>query len=61
MPTLILVGENDTAVVPERSELMHQLIAGSKLVTIPRAGHMSPVEEPEAISAALKDFLEGLG
>jgi len=57
VPTLILVGENDVATTPEKSERMHAGIAGSKLVTIPRAGHMSPVEEPEAVTEAIKAFL----
>ena len=57
VPTLILVGEEDTATVPEKSEKMHRLIEGSKLVKIPRAGHMSPVEEPHLVNQALIQFL----
>lgn len=58
VPTLILVGENDVATAPEKSERMHAGIAGSELVVIPRAGHMSPVEEPEAVTAAIEAFLD---
>ena len=57
VPTLILVGENDVATAQEKSERMHAGIAGSELVVIPRAGHMSPVEEPEAVMDAIEAFL----
>ncbi|MEO9615846.1 MAG: alpha/beta fold hydrolase [Nitratireductor sp.] len=56
-PTLILVGEEDVATPPERSEIMHRLIPGSKLVRIPNAGHSSTIEAPEAVNAALEAFL----
>jgi 3-oxoadipate enol-lactonase len=57
VPTLIVVGDQDVATVPAKSERMHARIAGSQLVVIPNAGHTSPVEEPEAVTAALRSFL----
>lgn len=60
LPTLILVGEEDATTPPQKSRRMHAAIAGSQLVPIPRAGHMSPVEEPEAVNAALETFLASL-
>lgn len=60
VPTLILIGENDVATTPDKSERMHDRIANSRLVSIPNSGHMSPVEEPEAVIAAMSDFLAGL-
>jgi pimeloyl-ACP methyl ester carboxylesterase len=57
IPTLIIVGDQDTATVPEKSRRMHARIRGSKLVVIPGAGHTSTVEEPEAVNNALADFL----
>ena len=60
VPTLILVGDQDVATVPAKSERMHEQIAGSKLVTIPEAGHTSTVEQPEAVNRALRGFLDGL-
>lgn len=57
VPTLILAGENDIATTPDKSERMHDCIPNSRLVTIPNSGHMSPVEEPEAVNAAIIDFL----
>jgi 3-oxoadipate enol-lactonase len=56
-PTLIIIGDEDVATVPAKSERIHAKIAGSKLVHIPRAGHSSSVEEPAAINQAIIDFL----
>lgn len=60
LPTLILNGEEDLATTMEKSLKMHDAINGSLLVTIPRSGHMTPVEEPAAVNAALEEFLAGL-
>ena len=60
IPTLIIVGEQDIATVPEKSKRIHESISNSKMVTIPNAGHMSPVEEPEAVNIALNEFLANL-
>lgn len=60
VPTLVLVGENDIATTPDKSERIHDAIPNSRMVTIPNSGHMSPVEEPEAVNAAINDFLANL-
>ncbi|HZW87681.1 MAG TPA: alpha/beta fold hydrolase [Myxococcaceae bacterium] len=57
-PTLVMVGEEDTATVPARSEEIVAGIAGARLVRIPLAGHMSPIDAPEAFTAGLRGFLE---
>jgi 3-oxoadipate enol-lactonase len=57
-PTLIIVGDQDVATVPAVAERMHARIHGSTLVTIPGAGHTSTVDEPEAVNAALQEFLD---
>ena len=56
-PTLVLVGEEDTATVPARSREIAAVITGARLVQIPRAGHMSPIDAPEAVTAELRAFL----
>lgn len=60
LPTLVMVGDEDVATVPAKAERIHQAIAGSRLVRIPRAGHSSTVEEPEAVTRAIREFLAGL-
>lgn len=59
-PTLIIVGDQDVATEPEKSKRMHEKIADSKLVIVPGAGHSSTIEEPEAVNAALSEFLGSL-
>lgn len=57
VPTLIVVGDEDTLTPPAAAEEMHQGIAGSQLVRIPQAGHLSNLEQPELFNAALAAFL----
>lgn len=52
-PALILCGQEDTLTPPSASEAMHRAIPGSRLVIVPRAGHLSNIESPAAFSAAL--------
>lgn len=58
MRTLIVVGEDDKATPPESAKKMHEVISGSKLVTIPAAGHVTNIEQPERFTKALREFLE---
>jgi len=58
MPTLIVVGEDDKATPPESAKKMHETISGSRLVTIPGAGHMTSIEQSEHFTKALREFLE---
>src|SRR5829696_4114015 len=46
VPTLIVVGEQDTITPPALSEQMNQAIKGSEYVAIPDCGHMSNLEQP---------------
>lgn len=56
-PTLILVGAEDVATVPIKSEYLAHHIPHAQMFRIPRAGHTSSVEEPEWVNRALDDFL----
>ena len=58
VPTLIVVGEEDTVTPRAAAEEMHRGIAGSELVVIPAAGHLSNLEQPAAFDAALARFLD---
>jgi len=55
-PTLCLVGEQDALTPPALSEKMAAAIPGSRLVKLPGAGHLTPMERPGAVAAALGDF-----
>ena len=56
-PTLILVGAEDAITPVADSEKMHQAIAGSRLVVVENAGHVSNLERTEKFNQALVDFL----
>jgi pimeloyl-ACP methyl ester carboxylesterase len=58
-PTLVLVGAEDVLTPPEVAREMHDGIAGSRLVVVPDCGHLSTIERPEAVTAALRDWLAG--
>lgn len=60
LPTLIIVGDEDVATVPDKARRIHEKLVGSQLVIIPRAGHTSSVEEPAAVNAAIGQFLSKL-
>lgn len=55
-PTLVLSGEEDVAVRPERSRRTAERIPGARFLLVPGAGHTSSLEQPETITAALRDF-----
>jgi 3-oxoadipate enol-lactonase len=56
-PTLVLAGDEDAVSTPAEMRGIARAIAGSHFVEIPAAGHMSPVENPAAVNAAILDFL----
>lgn len=57
LPTLLVVGQEDTITPPECLERAAEVIAGANLVTIPACGHMTPLEDPGAFNACLASFL----
>lgn len=57
VPTLVVCGEEDVLTPPADSEALHDAIADSRLVRIPRAGHLSSIEAPKEFSLALNGFL----
>jgi pimeloyl-ACP methyl ester carboxylesterase len=57
VPTMIIVGEEDTLTPPACSQAMHERIRGSELRIIPGAGHMTNLENPAAFNGALASFL----
>lgn len=61
VPTLIVVGEEDTITTVADAEMMHEAIRGSTIARIPGVGHMSNMEAPEAFNAAVRDFLGRVG
>ncbi|HEX6057482.1 MAG TPA: alpha/beta fold hydrolase, partial [Gemmatimonadaceae bacterium] len=57
VPTLVVVGEEDSLTPPAEARAMQERIAGSRLEVIAGAGHASAFERPAAFSHVLGDFL----
>lgn len=55
-PTLLLVGDHDEC-DPALSQTMHEKIAGSKLVILPKSGHMTFVDQSGMFIKTVDDFL----
>jgi pimeloyl-ACP methyl ester carboxylesterase len=56
--TLLSCGRQDAWSPLARHEQMHALLPGSRLTVIEDSGHMSTMEQPEAVTAALADWLQ---
>jgi pimeloyl-ACP methyl ester carboxylesterase len=56
-PTLVLCGREDSWSPLSRHEAMVDRIRGAQLVVIEQCGHMSPMEQPQAVGAALAAWL----
>jgi len=54
-PVLFLVGEKDAAAAPMRK--LNEALPGSRYVELAGAGHISNLDQPEAFTRAVKDFL----
>ncbi len=56
-PTMVLVGDGDELTPPELAEEIAAGISGSRLVIVPDCGHLSTLERPDAVNAALAEWL----
>jgi pimeloyl-ACP methyl ester carboxylesterase len=56
-PTLLVVGEKDRTTTTRAARVLHHGIAGSELVVVPGAGHMSLVEAQDEYLEAVRGFL----
>src|SRR5687767_3396346 len=56
-PALVILGEQDLPHIKEIAGLLAGRIAGARLVTIPRAGHMVNLDAREAFNQTIEAFL----
>lgn len=59
-PTLIVVGEHDAITTPAMAQTMAAGVRGATLKIIPNAAHLSPLEQPQIVNAAIASFLATL-
>jgi pimeloyl-ACP methyl ester carboxylesterase len=57
-PALILMGLEDRLCPRDRHELMVRLMPQARFTVIAGAGHLPPLEQPQAVTAALNGWLE---
>lgn len=57
MPTLVIWGMKDKALLPVQLEGLHDLVDDLRIATIEDAGHFVPWERPEPVIAAIREFV----
>lgn len=57
-PVLVVVGEHDALTPPDEARAMAAAVPGARLVVLPGAGHMAPMEAPAAFRQALLAWLD---
>lgn len=60
VPTLVLVGEEDTLTPPDSARVIANGVKGARLTVIPRSGHLSNLEAAETFNSELVTFLDAL-
>src|SRR5450432_2278806 len=60
VPTLIITGDKDQIIGAQKADAMAQVIPIATLVTIENAGHMPMLEQPQAVTLAIRNFLDEL-
>jgi YbgC/YbaW family acyl-CoA thioester hydrolase len=61
LPALVIVGAEDALTPPEGARRMAAAIPGARLVVVPNAGHVTPVERPKETTGAILEFLRVVG
>jgi hypothetical protein len=59
LPALVIVGEEDVITPPDGARRIAAAIPGARLVIVPGAGHLTPVERPSETTAAIRDSSPG--
>jgi pimeloyl-ACP methyl ester carboxylesterase len=57
VPVLVVWGRDDAWIPIDRAHRLHELIPGARLTVIEQAGHLIQLDQPEALTAALTQWL----
>ena len=57
VPTLVICGEHDVISPPDEMRSIADKLPNATFVESAGSGHMSPLEAPAAVNAAIRDFL----
>jgi len=58
-PTLVIHGDDDRRVPYAKGQAIHELVPGSKLLTIGGGGHVTAARDPVVFNRALREFVGG--
>jgi pimeloyl-ACP methyl ester carboxylesterase len=61
VPVLVVAGDDDQITPAAEMEAMQRAIPGAQYTLVPDAGHMTPLEQPRALTKAIRGFLSTLG
>ncbi len=57
-PVLIINGSDDPLTPPKYSDYLQQHITNAHRLSVPDAGHMVPVEQPEVVNEGIAAFVQ---
>jgi pimeloyl-ACP methyl ester carboxylesterase len=60
IPALVVVGAEDALATEEDARAMAEALPNAELLVIPRAGHLSAVEQPDLFNQAVAEFVSAL-
>lgn len=60
VPALVVAGSEDTLATEEEARVVAETLPNAEFMVIPRAGHLSAVEQPELFNQAVADFVSAL-
>jgi pimeloyl-ACP methyl ester carboxylesterase len=60
VPTLIIVGDNDTVTPTEEAEAMAAAVPEARLLVFPNAAHLANLDRPELFNQAVGEFMREL-
>ncbi|TDD66791.1 alpha/beta fold hydrolase [Actinomadura rubrisoli] len=60
VPALVMVGDEDVLATEEEARAMVEALPNAELLVIPRAGHLSAVEQPDLFNQAVAEFAAAL-
>jgi pimeloyl-ACP methyl ester carboxylesterase len=60
VPALVIAGSEDLITTEDDARAMAETLPNAELMVIPRAGHLSAVEQPELFNEAISEFVSAL-
>ena len=58
IPVMVVCGEDDKITPVDRHKFMHEQLKNAVLHVLPKAGHLTPLEQPDLFNTAVLDFIK---